>query len=350
MKTIHTLLLRMLPLLLCTGLLCGCNGKKSVFTLKGILHSLHNDTLLIFGADDWYEGLDSVPVRNGHFTYKVKVDTVTPLWVAFPNGYRTIVLAEKNTVTALAGDSAADGSFTLKGGVQNTILQEFYTLALDSTLTHEEMLMKADSFITSHPFDEAAIVLMRKYFVDIPEPSHAKIRRLIGAMSGNLQDNNYLVALNQAMDATKSTAVNAGRFTLHDTINKTITPTHFSDSCILLTFWASYDEDSRRQQRAYRPLVDTFANRPFGMLSISLDLNREEWLKAIREDSTTTWIQTNEFKGWNLDLVRQFSVKDLPWNVLTNAQRRVVGTNIYGDSLKNKINEVVEQQEKKKKE
>lgn len=350
MNTMRHSTLRLLPLLICLGVMCGCNDKKASFTLKGHIQGLPNDTLLIYGADDWYDQLDSVPVHNGHFKYKIAVDTVTPLWVAFPNGYRTMLIAEKNTTTTLTGDSAADGRFTLKGGTQNTILQEFYTLALDSTLTQARLLEKADSFITNHPFDEASIVLMRKFYADVPSPSQTKIRSLVGALSGNLQDNNYLVTLNRAIDATKSSVVNAGRFTLHDTINKTITPTLFSDSCLLISFWASYDENSRIQQRTCRALADTFANRPIVFLSISLDLIREEWLRAIHEDSTTALVQTNEFNGWGLDLARQFGVRSLPWNVLTNAQRRIVANNIYGDSLQKKITEVVELEEKRKKE
>ncbi|MBO4590056.1 MAG: DUF4369 domain-containing protein [Bacteroidaceae bacterium] len=348
-KTLRCLLLS-LQLMMVAGLvLCSCSDKKSTFTLKGRLSAVKSDTLLIYGADDWYDSLDSVAIRNGRFTYKAKVDTVTPLWLAFSNGYRTMLLAEKNTVTTLLGDVPADGHFFLKGGTQNTILQEFNSLIQDTTLSSNDILSLADSFITCHPFDEASIVLLRKYFVDVPEPSYSKIKHLIGSMSGTLQDNNYLVSLNIAMEALKSNAVNAARYTLHDTINKVITPTLFADSCVLVTFWASYDEKSRERQREYRALVDTFSGRPFKILSVSLDLNREAWLKAIREDSTTTWCQTNDFAGWTLDLVRQMGVKELPWNVLTNAQRRISSTNLYGDSLRMKIHEVVKQEEDRKK-
>jgi hypothetical protein len=55
---------------------------------------LQHDTLYIYGADALYERIDTVVAHDGEFCYTAVVDTVTPLWVLFPNKHREIVFAD----------------------------------------------------------------------------------------------------------------------------------------------------------------------------------------------------------------------------------------------------------------
>lgn len=330
-------------------LLCCCHGNRDQFVLKGNVPSLGDDTLLVYGADEWFDHIDTVVARDGRFTLAFVPDTVTPLWLAFPGGHREFLFAEKGTLTTLTGDTAVAGHLTLAGGRQNDLLAAFDAVLRDTVLTLDEVQQLADSFIIKHPFDEASIYMLQRYYVRQADPSVSNVRSEMGKMSGNLQDNICIAGLRNRLEGMKSNSssmVVLSNYRLKDPDGKVINTNNFRDTCLLVSFWASWDTLSRRELQDYRALADTFAGRPFALMSVSLDNEREAWLRAIDEDSLT-WTQGNGFQGWELDMLRQLGIDRLPANVLFNAQRRTQAFNLHGDELKQKIEEVVTREEER---
>lgn len=344
MKPLKTLSVVCLTLLL----LCGCQGRKTSFTLRTDVAQAGGDTLVVYGADEWFDKVDTVVGRRGRWTFTFTPDTVTPLWVAFPNGHREMVFAERGVTTTLSGDSAAEGWLTLSGGRQNALLEEFRAMLRDTVLTHWQIQHMADTFITEHPYDEVSVWLLKERFLRTDNPSVSEIRGLMNKMSGNLQDNPQVVDLKSRLNGLKVSTANTvlSNYNLRDTVGKVLNTNLFRDTCMLVTFWASWNEESRRDQEEYRALVDSFRGRPFAVLGVSLDNDREAWMKAIREDSLT-WTQGNGFQGWNLDMLRQLNVTKLPANVLLNPQRRVLFNDLHGEELVDRVSIQVRREEER---
>ena len=99
-----------------------------MFILEGHVASLADDTLYIYGADALYEHIDTVVARNGAFRYKASVDTVTPMWILFPNMHREMLFADKGLTATMQGDTAARGYIHIFGGKQNALLSQFHQL------------------------------------------------------------------------------------------------------------------------------------------------------------------------------------------------------------------------------
>ena len=329
-------------------LLCSCQGRRTSFTLRADVEHAGGDTLIVYGADEWFDRVDTVVARKGRWTFSFVPDTVTPLWVAFPNGHREIVFAERGVKTTLMGDSAADGRLTLHGGRQNGLLEEFRTMLRDTVLTPSQIRNAVDSFITGHPYDEVSVYLLIEAFVRTENPQASDIRGMTNKMSGNLQDNPSIADLKRRLNTQKnsSSAGVLSNYTLRDTIGKVLNTNAFRDTTMLMTFWASWNEESRRDQEEYRALVDSFRGRPFVVMGVSLDNDREEWLKAVREDSLT-WTQGNGFQGWNLDMLRQLGIVRLPANVLLSPQRRVLFSDLHGETLWNRVESQVKREEER---
>lgn len=331
-------------------LMAGCQGRRNAFTLKGDIATLGNDTVFICGNNEFFDHLEAVPVRHGRFRFTFRPDTVTPLWVLFPNGHYEFLFAEKHTETTLTGDSAAPGLLALSGGIQNDLLADFEAMLRDTMLLDIDIEHKADTFIQRHPFDDASVRMLQKYFVDVPSPEAALIRSCIGKMSGNLQDNSYVSELRSRLGSFRTRGVGnvVANYNVNDSTRRRISTAQFEDSCLLITFWASWDEESRERQREYRALADTFAGRAFTILSVSLDTDREAWLKAVYEDSVPG-THANSLSSWNLELLRSLVVNDIPSNALLNPQRRVQAYDLFGDELKDRIDKLLTEEEIKKK-
>ena len=335
-------------LLLC---LCSCKDKANTFVLEGNVGRLAHDTIYIYGADALYDRIDTVVAADGVFRYTAEVDTVTPLWVLFPNMHREVLFADKGLTATMQGDTAAVGHIRIVGGEQNDLLRTFYEQT-DSVGDTARIVQVADSFIRANPYSEVSIHLLREYFVNRPEINPAKVKTLIGSMSGNLQDNNYIRQLQRDLNAYKPLAKNSvvTNYNVRDSKGKNVSTSEYKDTYLLITFWASWDEESRQRQRELIPIKEKYKKHNFDILSVSLDTDREAWMQAIKEDSVT-WRQACDFEGWATSLVQRMQVDRLPANVLLNPNRRVQFVDLYGEALDEKIDELTEvkKPEKKKK-
>lgn len=321
-------------------LFCSCKDKGNVFVLEGNVGHLAHDTIYIYGADALYERMDTVVAADGTFRYTIEVDTVTPLWVLFPNMHREMLFADKGLTTTMQGDTAAMGHIRITGGEQNALLQEFYQCT-DSIEDAKEIAAVADSFIRANPYSEVSIYLLREYFVHLPKPENTKIKTLIGSMSGNLQDNNYIQQLQHTLNSNKPLVKNnsVSSYSIRDSKGKDVSNSDYKDTYLLITFWASWDEESREQQRSLIALKEKYKNHNFDILSVSLDTNREAWLQAIRDDSVT-WRQACDFDGWNTGIVQRMHITHLPANMLLNPSRRIQAIDTYGEALDKKVGEL----------
>jgi hypothetical protein len=336
--------------LMCLALvmLCSCQGKRTQFTLRIDVAKAGGDTVFVYGADEWFDTVDTLSARKGKWTFTFVPDTVTPLWVAFANGHREMVFAERGVTTTLTGDTAAEGRLFIHGGTQNALLEEFRMMFRDTVLTQREIRHKVDTFITEHPYDEVSVWLLQEQYVRISNPQVNDIRGMMNKMSGNLQDNPQMIDLKSRLNGVKSSTGNVvlSNYTLRDTVGRVLNTNSFRDTCMLVTFWASWNEESRRQQEEYRALVDSFRGRPFVVMGVSLDNDKETWLRTVREDSLT-WTQGNAFQGWNLDMLHQLGVTHLPANVLLNPQRRVLFSDLHGDELLERVSLQVRREEER---
>ena len=339
-------LFSLVVMLLC---LCSCKDKADTFILEGSVGCLTHDTLYIYGADALYERIDTVVAKEGAFRYTAAVDTVTPMWVLFPNMHREMVFADKNLTATMQGDTAITGHIRIVGGEQNALLAEFQQMT-DTINDGKRITAIADSFIRANPYSEVSIHLLREYFVQQPQPNYTKIKTLIASMSGNLQDNNYIKQLQRTLNNYKPLAKNSSvnSYNVRDTEGKNVSTSDYKDIYLLITFWASWDEESRQRQRELIAIKEKYKNRDFDILSISLDTDRKAWMQAIADDSVT-WRQACDLDGWTTGIVERMQVHHLPANFLLNSSRRVQTIDLYGEALDKKIGELTKEKTPEKK-
>ena len=84
------------------------------------------------------------------------------------------------------------------------------------------------------------------------------------------------------------------------------------------------------------------------MLGISLDLNKEQWKDVIKRD-TLDWEQVCDFDGFNSEVAKQYTIRQIPANILLSADGKILAKDLKGEKLKKKIEEVVSAAEEKDK-
>ena len=88
--------------------------------------------------------------------------------------------------------------------------------------------------------------------------------------------------------------------------------------------------------RAYQ----AFSKKGFDILGCSFDQNRVKWIKAVKDDKLA-WTQVSDLKGWANAAGKLYGVNSIPANVLLDPQQKIIGRNLRGEDLMNKLVEVL---------
>ena len=174
-------------------------------------------------------------------------------------------------------------------------------------------------------------------------------------MTGILQDKLYIEQLNEAISLSEKTETGkyAPFFSLSNIKGEKITRSSedFKKKNLLINFWASWG-DSISNHQSNTELKEIYQkykkNKHIAMLGISLDMDKQEWQDAIKRD-TLNWEQVCDFSGLNSEIAKQYTIKQIPANILLSADGKILAKNLSGEDLKKKIEEVVSAAEEKDK-
>lgn len=104
---------------------------------------------------------------------------------------------------------------------------------------------------------------------------------------------------------------------------------------ILIDFWASWCNPCRKEIPNLKKLYAQYADKGFQIVSISIDKKEAEWLKALKEEQLT-WPNYRDTEG----IATLYKVKFVPTMYLIDAQGVMVGENLRGEDLANKLGEL----------
>ena len=75
------------------------------------------------------------------------------------------------------------------------------------------------------------------------------------------------------------------------------------------------------------------------VLSISLDTDREAWLKAVKEDELP-WKQVSELKGFKSEAALKYVILSIPTTFLISPEGVIVAKNLRGEALEKNLKEI----------
>lgn len=114
----------------------------------------------------------------------------------------------------------------------------------------------------------------------------------------------------------------------------------FRGKVVLIDFWASWCKPCRAEMPNVVALYKKYKDKGFEILGVSLDKDKESWMKAIKEDGIT-WPQASDLKFWNSDVVPVFNVEAIPYTILVDKEGKIIAKGLRGQDLENKLKEVL---------
>ena len=169
-------------------------------------------------------------------------------------------------------------------------------------------------------------------------PTHQGIAALV------LQYNQFITRQNQPQpvkNGIAQTGAIAPDLTMNDVNNKPFSLSNLKGKFVLIDFWASWCGPCRGENPNVVDAYNKYKDKNFTVLGVSLDEDRLDWIKAIKDDHLS-WQQISDLKGWNSAAVPLYGFDGIPYNVLIDPQGKIIATTLRGDALDKKLSEILQ--------
>jgi peroxiredoxin len=133
----------------------------------------------------------------------------------------------------------------------------------------------------------------------------------------------------------------AKEFSQKSATGKDVSLKLYDGKYILLDFWASWCSPCRKEHPNLIKIYDQFKDKNFDIISVSLDSEKDNWIKAITKDKLI-WTQISDLKGQQNDIAVLYGVQSVPANFLINSKGLIIGKNLSPEQLNEKLKELLE--------
>jgi peroxiredoxin len=326
------------------------------------------------GVDGTFSLTPEKPLRQGY--HQLMIDKRWPIVIITDSTEAPIVSASvpdrqgyitNSTITGSASSELLatyykvlipkqDSLIQLQNSIKNLNNQEKKV----ATKTLNRLIIELDNlsleFIKSNPESPATLAALENLS---PEKHGVAYKSVLKTLSKTYSDSHYFAMLktkyeksiskrkipNQpppkkkksGKNSTYSAGDEAPDIVMNNANGETIRLSDLRGEVVLIDFWASWCGPCRRENPNLVRAYEKFHSKGFEVFSVSLDSNKDKWIKAIKKDGLVWDTHVCDLQGWKNEASRAYGISSIPHAILVGKDGVIIRTHIRGAALETEL-------------
>lgn len=310
----------------------------------------YTDSIIVVKSISSYKKQLAQPVAATISTNNLKIEPITLLLannnVQIEITDTIIVLnkskLQKDFMYLTANDRIRPNYFPLYGELyakNDTIGLNKLSVIFDSL--KKDDIYKAKKYFKKNTTSLLSLFVFNRYTTFFGE--YAKVEKDYALLPNWAKKSPDGLSILAKIKGAKSANINtkAKDFTQNSIEEKPIRLADYQGKYVLLDFWASWCAPCRKEHPNLINIYNTFKEKEFTIISVSLDDNIEDWRNAIKNDQIT-WIQISDLKGQQNKVAILYGVQSVPANFLIDPNGIIIAKNLSSGDLLSKLKELLE--------
>ena len=320
------------------SLFTSCSGDRQSFLMEGNFKGFNQGELYIYGFDGTHS-LDTVAVVKGHFRYEIPLEDSTLFVLVFPNYTELPVLGAKGASVKVDGNASHLRETKIKGIKENEEMTDFRRKT--SGQAPPELAQSVAQFVKDHPASPFASYLIRKFFVQTPQPDYQTAKELMTIVQKANPSLPRIKEMTQRMDGLK-TFKKGGKlpaFTATDINGRTVKSSDLNAKVNVIYVWAQWNYESTGVQQKLQMAQKKYGN-DLKIVGICLDADTKACRRKMERDSVK-WSTICDGRMWDTPALRATGLSNVPDNIITDSQGKIIAHSLSNGDLISKIEELL---------